>query len=163
MGQIQQQVLGAIRSSRASEVVQAVSPTAALKRKQAEVEDLFRMAEANKRAAQKQEARLAGKRIASYLNSRQNTPIGLESPQSKPVLSGLGEDTVYPKDLKAGAREYMKQKGFGEYAQKGIYNKARVANALAYLELHNKTKESIENKWDTKNREELKKLEEDEE
>lgn len=142
MGQIQQQVLGAIRSHKTRQVVHDVGRSLDIQEDiQNKQDQQLQMIQANQRAAKKLEDKLIAKRISSYLNSRQNKPIDI----THGIPLGFGkpdeETTFSPKKLKEQAREYMKQKDFGEYAKKGAYNKARVANALAFLELQGKRKE----------------------
>lgn len=152
MGQIQQQVLGAMRSRKTQQVVRDVGRSLDIQDQQ------FQMIQANQRAAKKLEDKIVAKRISSYLNSRKNKPIEITGGIPLGFGKADGESTVDPKQLKAEAREYMKQKNFGEYAKKGTYNKARVANALAFLEIQGKRKEQTElrdemNKYDPEERE----------
>lgn len=154
MGQIQQQVLGAIRSHKVQNVVKNVQDSVEAQKKSNDLQDQqLQMIKANQRAAKKLEDKLVAKRISSYLNSRKNNPIEVISGTPLNFGKADGEFTVDPKKLKAEAREYMKQNNFGEYAKKSTYNKARVANALAFLEIQGKRKEQTElmdemNKYD---------------
>lgn len=154
MGQIQQQVLGAIRSRKTRQVVHDVGRSLDIQEDIQNKQDRqLQMIQANQRAAKKLEDKIVAKRISSYLNSRKNNPIEVTSGIPLDFGKADGEFTIDPKQLKAEAREYMKQKNFGEYAKKSTYNKARVANALAFLEIQGKRKEQTElrdemNKYD---------------
>lgn len=145
MGQIQQQVLGAIRSQKTKQVVRDVGRSLDIQENIQDKQDQqLQMIQANQRAAKKLEDKIVAKRISSYLNSKKNKPIEIISGIPLGFGKADGEFTVDPKQLKAKAREYMKQKNFGEYAKNSTYNKPRVANALAFLELQGKRKEQTE-------------------
>lgn len=130
MGQIQQQVLGAIRSQKGRQIIKNIETGTNLQEA---------MVQANEKAAQVYEAKLAAKRISSYLNSNARRNIDLEGR----VLFGTGAGTINPGAEKKKAREYMKEKKFGEYAS-STYNKARVASALAHLNVHGDIKQHLE-------------------
>lgn len=129
MGQIQQQVLGAIRSQKGRQIIKDIHTGTTLQA----------MAQANKKAAQVYEAKLAAKRISSYLNSNAKRNIDLDGR----VLFGNAPGTINPRAEKKQAREYMKEKKFGEFAS-STYNKARVASALAFLNVHGDVKQYLE-------------------